>query len=102
MIDARLASPTKFMPECAPKQYTTNVSCHVYVDDCENISTKEIQQISDCVVAKGQSSANIICELNSECPVARLIEYTVTRNECSKARRWEVDVRWTFECTKSK
>ncbi|HEY3640225.1 MAG TPA: hypothetical protein VGL31_03960 [Xanthobacteraceae bacterium] len=98
MLDAFLADKAKFVPSCAPTQYTTNVYYFVVVKDCEHITEQDAIDMTAGLRGKAQASADAICELNKTCPVARLIGYTLTRNECV-GRKWEIDARWTFECT---
>jgi hypothetical protein len=96
-LNELLAGRMKFKPACSPATYTTNVNHSMLVADCEKEDSQEAKAMGAALQAKGQASADIICQLNSECPHARLLKAEITRNDC-KGRQWDVDVRWTFEC----
>jgi hypothetical protein len=97
VLDAFLADRAKFLPACAPEKYHTNVHYYVWVGDCEHIKDDERKEMGQGLAHKAQRSADKICDLNDNCPVARLIEYEIKRNVCD-GRKWEIDARWTFEC----
>jgi len=86
-----------FVPSCSPATYTVNVSYRVLVADCETDNVDESKEMGRGLYGRGLSSATAICELNRNCPNARLIAVAITRNVC-RNRIWDVDATWTFEC----
>jgi hypothetical protein len=96
-LDQALERQTKFVPDCDPAEYTTNVYNRVLVVDCDRITQTEKREMSDALVRKGNRSAGAICELSSECPNAKLLRYRFERIVCAN-RLWEVDIKWFFTC----
>lgn len=96
-LDQALEARAKFVPECDPKTYTTNVYHRELVKDCDTITSAEEKDMSDGLISAGRRSAGAICELNKQCPRAQLLSYKFKRIKCEN-RLWEVDLEWTFKC----